>query len=97
MALFLMFGKYTSEGLKEMSPDRTKAAVKLVKQMGGKLQSMYATLGENDLVFVVNLPSTEDAIRASVALGRTTGIAFRTAPAVTVDEFDKLVGEAPQA
>lgn len=93
MATFLMYGKYTPEALKEISADRTKAAHKLVKQMGGKIQAGYATLGANDLVFVVNLPSTEDALKASIALNRMTGIAFSTAPAVTVDEFDKLASE----
>lgn len=95
MATFIVFGKYTPESLKAMSPDRTKAAVKLIKQMGGKVQSMYATLGQHDLVCVVSLPTMEDAIKASVALSRMTGIAFTTAPAVTVDEFDKLIGELP--
>lgn len=93
MAAFLMFGKYTPEALQGLSADRTKAAQKLVKQMGGKIQSMYATLGEHDLVFVVNLPSTEDALKASIALNRMTGITFSTAPAVPVEEFDQMVGE----
>jgi uncharacterized protein with GYD domain len=94
MATFLMFGKYSPEALGNMSPERTKAAAKLIKQHGGKVQSMYATLGAHDLVFVVTLPTSEDAIKASVALSRSTGIAFSTAPAVSVEEFDKLMGEA---
>lgn len=93
MATFLMFGKYTPEAMKEISADRTKAAQKLVKQMGGKIQAMYATLGENDLVAVVNLPSTDDALKASIALNRMTGIVFSTIPAVAVEDFDKMVGE----
>jgi hypothetical protein len=30
-------------------------------------------------------------MKASVALGRLTGIAFATAPAVSVERFDKLL------
>ena len=91
MATFLMFGKYSSQALKEMSAQRTQKAVEIVEKLGGQVQSMYATLGEIDLVCVVSLPSVEDAIKASVSLSKLTGIAFNTSPAVTVGEFDKLM------
>ena len=93
MATFLMFGKYSPQALDRMSAQRTASSVDLIKKFGGEVQSMYATLGVNDLVFVVSFPGTEDAIKASVALGKMTGIAFSTAPAVTVADFDKLMGD----
>jgi uncharacterized protein with GYD domain len=93
MATFLMFGKYSPRSLQEMSIQRTDKAVNLVKQFGGKVEAMYATLGEYDLVFVVSLPGMDDAMKASVALTKLTGISFNTSPAVTVQDFDKLVGE----
>jgi uncharacterized protein with GYD domain len=94
MATFLMFGKYSAQSLSEMSAERTAKATELIQKLGGGVQSMYATLGANDLVFVLSLPSNEDAIKASVALSKMTGIAFTTAPAVTVAEFDKLMAQA---
>jgi uncharacterized protein with GYD domain len=93
MSTFLMFGKYSPQALEEMSAERTSSAVELIKKFGGQVQSMYATLGANDLVFVLSFPGIEDAIKASVALSKMSGIAFSTAPAVTVAEFDKLMGE----
>ena len=93
MATFLMFGSYSSEAFEGMSPQRTEKAVQAVKQLGGSVEAMYATLGQHDLVFVLSLPDTETAMKASVALNRLTGIAFSTAPAVTVQEFDKLTGD----
>ena len=93
MATFLMFGRYSPQALDQMSAQRTASAVDLVKKLGGEVQSMFATLGANDLVFVLSFPSTEDAIKASVALSKMSGIAFTTAPAVTVAQFDKLMGE----
>lgn len=93
MATFLMFGKYSSRALQEMSIQRTDKAVELIKRFGGEVQAMYATLGEHDLVFVLSLPGTEEAVKASVALTKLTGISFSTLPAVTVQDFDKLMGE----
>ena len=91
MTTFLMFGKYSAQAIKEMSPERTQKAVGLIKQLGGEVKAMYALLGETDLLLVVNLPGVESAMKASLALGKMTGIAFTTCPAVSVEEFDKLV------
>lgn len=92
MATFLMFGKYGAEGMKEMNAARTAKAVDAIKQNGGSVKAMYAALGPTDLVFVLDFPGNAEAMKASVALGKMTGIGFTTCPACTVDEFDKLVG-----
>jgi uncharacterized protein with GYD domain len=88
-----MFGKYSSRALQEMSVQRTDKAGDLVKQFGGEVQAMYATLGQHDLVFVVSLPGTNEALKASVALTKLTGISFNTVSAVSVQDFDKLMSE----
>jgi len=93
MARFLMFGKYSSRSLQEMSVQRTDKAVDLIKRLGGEVEAMYATLGQHDLVFVVSLPGPNEAMKTSVALTKLTGIAFSTSPAMTVEEFDQLMSE----
>jgi uncharacterized protein with GYD domain len=90
---FFMFGKYSSEALKEISAERTDKANNLIKKFGGEVISMYALLGKEDLVFIVNFPGIEQAMKASVALSKLTGISFTTSPAVTVEEFDKMIAE----
>jgi len=91
MATFFMFGKYSPEATKTMSSKRTTKAVDVIKKYGGTVNSMYALLGEKDLVFIVTLPAMEQAMKASVALHKLTGISFSTSPAVTVEEFDRLM------
>jgi len=93
MATFLMIGKYSSGALKQMSAERTDKAVNLIKNLGGEVKAMYALLGEKDLAFIVTLPGIEQAMKASVALNKSTGISFTTFPAVTVEEFDKMMGD----
>ncbi len=93
MATFFMFGRYSSEAVKGMSAKRTKDAEGLFKKYGGKVEAMYALLGEKDLVFILNFPGIEQAMKASVALGKATGISFTTSPAITIEEFDKLITE----
>lgn len=93
MATFLMFGKYSTEAVKQISPARTEKTKKLVKQFKGEVKGMYALLGEYDLLFIAELPGAEQAMQFSVALSKLTGIAFTTSPAVTVAEFDQLMAE----
>ena len=93
MATFLMFGKYSAQALKEMSPARTQKVTKKVKEMGGEVKAIYAMLGKFDLLLVVNLPGIDAAVKASLALSKMTGISFTTAPALPVEEFDKIIGQ----
>ena len=65
--------------------------VKVAKKLGGKVLASYALLGCYDLVFVLDLPDTGKAMKASIELAKATGIGFTTSPAVTVEEFDKIV------
>ena len=92
MATFFMFGKYTTESIKKISAKRTQQAVTAIRKMGGEVNAMHVLLGEYDLSICVKLPGVEDAIKASVALAKLTGIAFTTCPAVEVEAFDRLVG-----
>jgi uncharacterized protein with GYD domain len=92
MATFLMFGKYSADSIKDISAERTTKANKLIADNGGSVKSGYALLGETDLVLVVDFPSVADAMKTSVGLSRLLGIGFSTAPAVSMEEFDQLVG-----
>ena len=93
MTTFFMFGKYSTEALKKISPDRTRKAINAIQKFGGRVKSVYALLGNSDLVFIVNLPGPAQATMVSIALSKLTGIAFTTETAIPVDEFDKLSKE----
>jgi len=92
MATYFMFGKYSTEAAKAISAKRTDQAVALIKQNGGELKSGYALLGDIDLVLIVELPDTEHAMKTSAALSKLLGISFTTAPALSMEVFDKLIG-----
>ena len=93
MATFVMMGKYTSESLKGISSERTDKAVNLIKKCGGEVKSIYALMGKHDLIAIVDYPGAEQAMKASIALSKLTGIAFTTSQAISVEEFDKMVTE----
>jgi len=86
-----MFGKYSSEALKGISSKRTGEAHKIINENGGEIIGQYTLLGENDLLFIVKFPSAEEVIKSSVALSKLTGISFHSVPAITVEQFDKII------
>ena len=92
MATFVMFGKYSLDSVKEISPKRTEKAEALIKENGGSLVSGYALLGKVDLMLIVDFPGIEEAMKPSVGLAKLLGISFTTAPAVSIKKFDKLMG-----
>ncbi len=96
MPIFMMFGKYSTEAMQGISPERTEQAVQTIKANGGKVISMYAVMGEHDLVFTLDFPDAESAFATSLALKKFTGISFTTSPVVEVEMFDKLIAKVKE-
>jgi len=92
MTTFIMMGKYSSQGVKEISFQRSKKGVEIIQQCGGKFLSGYIVMGDTDIVVVAEFPGINEAIKASVQLNRALGIGFTTVPAISIEQFDKLVG-----
>jgi len=92
MATYFLFGKYGHQGLSGISSERTEKAREIIKEAGGQLKDAYALLGEHDVVLIADLPSTEAAVKASLGLAKLTGISFETAPAIPIEEFDRIAG-----
>jgi uncharacterized protein with GYD domain len=91
MATYVFFGKYSQEALRSVSAKRTEDAAALLKKLGGEIKAGYALLGDVDLMLIADLPDTQRAMQASTGLAKMLGISFTTAPAITVQEFDKLM------
>ena len=93
MGTYIMLGKYSREGIQDISADRTRQVGELVEKLGGTVEAMFAVLGEYDLVLRLQLPDTAKAMKASIELGKLTGISFTTLPALSVEQFDRLAGD----
>ena len=91
MATFFLMGKYSPEALKDMSAERTEKCIGVIRELGGEVDSIYALLGDIDLVVIANMPNNRAALKASVTLSKMTGIGFMTCPAFNVEEFDELM------
>lgn len=90
---FLDVWRVFGGGTEEDQREAYQGCCQAYQKIWGQVKGMYALLGEKDLVFIVTLPGTKEAMKASVSLSKLTGISFTTSPAVTVDEFDKILAK----
>ena len=82
MATYMMFGKYSQESVKKISARRTDKAAELINKYGGEIKSGYALLGETDLVLIVELPDTEQAMKVSVGLSKLLGLIYNSTSSI---------------
>jgi uncharacterized protein with GYD domain len=91
MSTFIMTGRYSAEATKQISAKRATKGTQIVRRCGGELLAVYATMGKTDILVVAEFPGIKEAMKASVDLNRALGISFSTVPAISIEEFDKLV------
>ena len=94
MNTYFMFGKYSLEATKDITPERTTKAIKIINKLGGQVKGMYAILGDYDIIMLIEGPDMETIMKISVDLHILTGIHFSTFPAMAVDYFDALIVKA---
>ncbi len=92
MPLFVRLHKLTAKGAQELKDfEKTlKEFRKIQEGMGIKVVASYATLGEYDLVSIVDAPSDEAAFRISAVLGTIGNVSTVTMRAMPIEEFTKM-------
>ena len=91
MPVFIMLTRLTSNGVKTLkdNPGRVQEVNKEVEQLGVKVLSQWATLGEYDLVSVVEAPDERTMAKVSVELGSRGTTSNETMSAIPAEEFTK--------
>ncbi|AEH86925.1 GYD domain-containing protein [Mesorhizobium opportunistum] len=87
MTTYIMLMTWTEQGAKNVrdSPKRLDAARKQLGEMGGSFKSFYLTMGEYDMVAVVEAP--DDAVLARFALMLAASGNIRTRTLKAFPEF----------
>jgi len=91
MPVFIMLTHLTSNGVKTLkdNPGRVQEVNKEVEQLGVKVLSQWATLGEYDFVSVVEAPDERTMAKVSVELGSRGTTTNETMSAIPAEEFTK--------
>lgn len=97
MPTYVTLFKWTEQGIKDVKGARARieASKKAVQAMGGKILSVYITMGEYDLVAISEGPSDEVAAAAALAIAGRGTVRTTTYRAFTPDEFTEIVKKLP--
>ncbi|MBI5853819.1 MAG: GYD domain-containing protein [Nitrospirae bacterium] len=97
MPTYVSLVKFTQHGLmtmKDKGIERAEAVQKNAKAQGGKLLQAYYCLGEYDVVAIWEFPDNRAAMKAAVLNASLGHIQITTMPAVTRDDWKKLLQDA---
>lgn len=98
MAKYLITASYTAVGLrglqKESASGRRQAVASALEAVGGKLECMYYSLGEDDVVVIAEAPDHVKAAAFSIAVSATGLARARTTALLTVEEADRALTQA---
>ncbi len=93
MSIYIALSTLTDEGRKTIKerPNRIKEVNKEIEAMGIKVLSQFAVLGAYDFVTLLDAPDNETVVRMSVELGARGTVQLMTLPALSVDDFIKIL------
>lgn len=93
MPKFLIQATYTPDGakglLKEGASGRRAAVDRVVSDLGGNVEAMYFTFGEDDLVCIIDFPDAVSMAAVSLTVKASGALHTRATPLLTLDEIDK--------
>jgi uncharacterized protein with GYD domain len=71
-------------------------AREIVESVGGSILSVYYSLGEPDIVVIVEMPDAEAVAQAAFAYNQKVEGELDVSPAFTAEEFDEIVEHLDQ-
>lgn len=97
MPTYITLYNWTEHGIKNVkgSPDRIAVNVKAAEAAGGKVLSLYVTMGEYDLVAISEWPNDESAAAFAVAQSCQGFVRTKTLKAFKPAEFAAILKKLP--
>ena len=93
MATYIMLLNWTEQGVADSagSPARAAAAANALKKLGGRMKSVWWTMGAYDAVAVIEAPDDETATAFALAVGGQGNARTLTMRAFEKAEMQKIV------
>ncbi|MBI4730519.1 MAG: GYD domain-containing protein [Acidobacteria bacterium] len=96
MPSYVALMQWTDQGVRSLPTwgQRVSAAEDLIKRNGGQLKETYVTLGQYDVVAIVDAPDDETAAQIVMAIGSQGNVRTQTLRAFTRNEAQRLIEKA---
>ncbi|KAB1192697.1 GYD domain-containing protein [Haloferax sp. MBLA0076] len=97
MPTYITLWNYTQRGIEHIddSPNRLDSAIDLVESLGGEMKGFYLTMGEYDIVSVIEFPDDDAAAKAMLRIGQTGAVEGETLKAWPEAEYRDLIANLP--
>lgn len=97
MATYVVLSQFTDQGIRNIknSPQRASQAAELARSFGCEMKEIYWTLGEYDIVTVIEAPDEQSFMSFGYALCSAGNIRTQTLRAFTKDECASIIGKLP--
>jgi uncharacterized protein with GYD domain len=97
MPTYIIHGNYTQQGAQNMkdSPARLDAVKQAVQNAGGKVHAFYITMGQHDMVMIVEMPNADTVLKMVIAAAGEGNVSTETFRAFTEDEYRAIVADLP--
>ena len=100
MPKYLVEASYTDEGLKGLIKDkatgRAAAVQKAAQSLGGKLNEIYYTFGDKDVILLLDMPDNASVAAFAITAAATGLVRVKTTPLLTVEDVDTAIGKNVQ-
>ena len=95
MGTYIALMNFTDQGIRNVkdSTKRADAVKEVAKKFGASMSQIYWTLGQFDLVAVIEAPNDESATAFSLAIGSAGNIRGQTLRAFSRDEMNGILGK----
>lgn len=97
MAKYLAKAKYNTDGVRGLLKDggsaRVAAVTKLVKSLGGKVESFYFAYGECDAYVIVDVSDEAAALSVTLAVNASGVVTVEMVPLITAKQMDEAASK----
>lgn len=95
MPAFIILSSFTDQGVRAVK-DTTKRAEKfkeVAKQHGATVKDLYWTLGQYDVIAIVDAPDVTSMTALGLSLGMAGNVRTQTLPAFSADDMAKVLAK----
>ena len=97
MVTYIALSTFTDQGLRSVkdTTKRADAVKEAAKKFGCSMTQLYWTLGQYDLVSVIEAPNDESATAFALAISAAGNIRMQSLRAFGKDEMNKILSKLP--
>jgi uncharacterized protein with GYD domain len=97
MATYIALCNFTDQGIRSVkdTTKRAEAVKQAAKKQGVDMRETYWTVGQYDLVVVVDAPDDESATAFSLSVGAAGNVRTQTLRAFSADELNRILTKVP--